>query len=138
MFHLCKMYNGYFIVPTLVAHQMMVKTLWLLLIQLCTSRKFTAPLYLLVVPLKHGLVSTSDGGLCYCHKDHWSRLCYSVLGILWGRFMERFDQSSKKYPHSKNRGGSIGSNYISSSLRGKCNGCKSYPSWDGARQGQIH
>ena len=37
--------------PTLVAHQMLVKTMWLLLLQLCVSRNFGTPLYLLVVPL---------------------------------------------------------------------------------------
>lgn len=49
------------LVSTLVVHQMLVKTMQLLLLWLHMQKKFDTPLYLLVVPLKHGLISASDG-----------------------------------------------------------------------------
>ena len=54
-------YRYMHLVPTLAAHQMVVKTMQHLLLWLHVSRKFSAPLYLLMVPMKHGLISTSDG-----------------------------------------------------------------------------
>ena len=96
------------LVSTLVAHQMVVKTTQLL--PSCTCQENLAPHYICwqfhwsMVSFQHQLKR-----LCYCHKDHCSRLCYSALGMWWQIFTERFDKSSKRYAHIKNSGRSISS-----------------------------
>ena len=118
------------LVSTLVVHQMLVKT-WL-----HVQKKFDTPLYLLVVPLKHGLISASDGQTVTVMKIT-GQDCTIQLLECWDENLYEDLTKAAGGALNENWGRRIGSNQDSSSQKGECNVCKSYPSWDATGMNQL-